>query len=167
MFRNYGDGDGEVRGRDNLVTVHTLDASTLTHGLNDSPIGMLARLLQRWKKWSDKNNDFDAVFSRDFILTQATVFRVTQSIGTSLRTYRNTVRRPWTPLHDRRPVVEPPAGVTPPSCEERIAAFENGPTRAMFNVVNVNAHRKGGHFGHYENPGAHVGDVRETFREAR
>lgn len=37
----------------------------------------------------------------------------------------------------------------------------------MFNVVNVNAHHKGGHFGHYENPGAYVGDVRETFRKAR
>ena len=55
------------------VAVHMLDASTLTHGLNDSPIGMLAWLLQRWKKWSDKNGDVDAVFSRDFILTQATV----------------------------------------------------------------------------------------------
>ena len=37
----------------------------------------------------------------------------------------------------------------------------------MFNVVNVNARHKGGHFGHYENPGAYVGDVRETFRKAR
>ena len=91
--------------------------------------------------------------------------------------YRNTIRHPWTPLHDRRPVVEPPVGFTfllgdvyPPgvtTVEERIASFENGPTRAMFNVVNVNAHHKGGHFGHYENPEAYVGDVRETFRKAR
>ncbi|CAL9353625.1 epoxide hydrolase family protein [Streptomyces sp. enrichment culture] len=94
------------------VAVHMLDASTLSHGLNDSPIGMLAWLLQRWKKWSDKNNDFDAVFSRDFVLTQATVFWVTQSIGSSIRMYRNAVRHPWTPSHDRQPTVEPPAGFT-------------------------------------------------------
>jgi hypothetical protein len=77
-------------------------------------------------------------------------------------------------LHDRQPVVEPPAGVTfllgdvyPPEVstpEERIAAFENGPTRGLYNVINVNAHYKGGHFVHYENP---EGDVRETFRRAR
>jgi pimeloyl-ACP methyl ester carboxylesterase len=159
------------------VIVHMLDAQTITHGLNDSPAGMLAWLLQRWKKWSDKNGDFDAVFSRDFILTQATVFWVTQSIGPSIRMYRNTIRYPWTPVHDRQPVVEPPAGFTfllgdayPPGVrtpQERIAAFENGPTRGLFNVINVNAHHKGGHFVHYENPEAVVGDVRETFRRAR
>ncbi|MEW2294389.1 epoxide hydrolase [Streptomyces sp. NPDC006743] len=159
------------------VAAHMLDASTLTHGLNDSPIGMLAWLLRRWKKWSDKRGDFEADFSRDFILTQATVFWATQSIGTSIRMYRNAVRHPWVPSHDRRPVVEPPAGFTfllgdayPPgvdTVEGRIAAFENGPTRDVFNVVNVNAHMKGGHFVHYENPEAFTADLRETFRRLR
>jgi pimeloyl-ACP methyl ester carboxylesterase len=159
------------------VAVHMLDASTLTHGLNDSPIGMLAWLLRRWKKWSDKRGDFEESFPRDFILTQATTFWVTQSIGTSIRMYRNAVRYPWVPSHNRQPVVEPPAGFTfllgdayPPgidTVEERIAAFENGPTRSSFNVVNVNAHMKGGHFVHYENPEAFSSDLRETFRKLR
>lgn len=30
------------------VAAHMLDAQTLTHGLNDSPVGMLAWELQRW-----------------------------------------------------------------------------------------------------------------------
>lgn len=33
--------------------------------------------------------------------------------------------------------------------------------------MNVNAHPKGGHFGHYENPDAYITDVRETFRKVR
>ncbi|MFD1930655.1 epoxide hydrolase family protein [Nonomuraea mangrovi] len=159
------------------VAVHMLDASTLTHGLNDSPIGMLAWLLRRWKKWSDKRGDFDENFPRDFILTEATAFWVNQAIGSSIRMYRNAVRYPWVPSHDRRPVVEPPTGFTfllgdayPPgvdTVEARIAAFENGPTRSSFNVINVNAHMKGGHFVHYENPEAFTDDVRETFRKLR
>jgi hypothetical protein len=36
------------------VAVHMLDAQTITHGLNDSPVGLLARILQRWKEWSDQ-----------------------------------------------------------------------------------------------------------------
>jgi hypothetical protein len=154
-----------------------LDASTLTHGLNDSPIGMLAWLLQRWKKWSDKNGDFEKAFPRDFVLTQATTFWVTESIGTSIRMYRNAVRYPWVPSHDRQPTVEPPAGFTfllgdayPPgvrTIEERIAAFESGPTRGAFNPINVNAHEKGGHFVHYENTEAFVTDLRATFRKLR
>lgn len=159
------------------VAVHMLDGQTLTHGLNDSPIALLAWLVQRWKKWSDKNGDFEQTFSRDFILTQATAFWVTQTIGSSIRMYRNAVRYPWTPVHDRQPTVEPPAGFTfllgdvyPPGVhtpEERIAAFEQGPTRDFFNPIHVNAHDKGGHFVHYENPEALVGDVRETFRKLR
>ena len=91
--------------------------------------------------------------------------------------HRNTIRYPWTPLHDRQLVVEPPAGFTfllgdvhPPGVripQERTAAFENGPTRGLFNAINVNVHHKGGHFVHYEKPEAVVGDVRETFRRAR
>jgi hypothetical protein len=72
-----------------------LDAQTLTHGLTDSPIGMLAWLLQRWKKWSDRYGDFEQVFPRDFILTNATIYWATQTIGSSIRIYRNAARYPW------------------------------------------------------------------------
>ncbi|MFF0967265.1 epoxide hydrolase family protein [Streptomyces sp. NPDC003703] len=161
------------------VAVHMLDAQTVTHGFNDSPVGMLAWLLQRWKKWSDKNNrdKFDEVFPRDFILTNATIYWVTQSIGSSMRVYKNAVRHPWKPEHDRHPQVEPPAGFSlllgdtyPPgvrTTEERVAAFENGPSRPWFNPVNVKAHAEGGHFGPWENPDAFVTDIRETFRNLR
>lgn len=125
VFQNYG--DGEARSRDNLVTVYMLDASTLTHGPNDSPIGMLAWLLQRWKKWSDKNNG-------GFACT---------ATWSATPGHRCATADPWSN----------PRPASPPSYEERVAAFENGPTRAMFNVVNVNAHHEGGHSDHYEKLG--------------
>jgi hypothetical protein len=40
--------------------VHMLDGQTLTHGLNDSPIGLLAWTLKRWKTWSDRRQAADA-----------------------------------------------------------------------------------------------------------
>ncbi|WP_194236241.1 hypothetical protein [Streptomyces acidicola] len=143
------------------VAAHMLDAQTITHGLNDSPAGMLVWILQRWKKWSDRWGHFDEVFDRDFILTNATIFWATRTIGSSLRVYRNCNRYPWTPSHDRHPQVQAPAGFSfllgdayPPgvrTVEEPIAAFENGPTRHLFNAVHVNAHQKGGHFTAWEN----------------
>jgi hypothetical protein len=49
----------------------------------------------------------------------------------------------------------------------RVAAFENGPTRALYNPVLVRAHAKGGHLVPFENPAAVIDDVRATFRMLR
>jgi hypothetical protein len=49
----------------------------------------------------------------------------------------------------------------------RVAAFEDGPTRPLFNPVYVKAHAKGGHFVPFENPEAVIDDVRATFRMLR
>ncbi|SCE77771.1 epoxide hydrolase family protein [Micromonospora mirobrigensis] len=158
------------------VAVHMLDAQTLTHGLNDSPAGMLAWLLQRWRKWSDKNGVFEEAYPRDHILTNATIYWVTRSIGSSIRSYRNAVRYPWQPSHDRTPAIEAPAGFTflsgdvyPPgtTVDTRVTAFENGPTRQWFNPVYAKAHPRGGHFVPWENPEAVIEDVRATFRGLR
>jgi hypothetical protein len=158
------------------VAVHMLDGQTITHGLNDSPVGMLAWILQRWKHWSDKNGTFDEAFPRDHILTNATIYWVNQAIGSSIRSYANAVRYPWTPSHDRAPLVEAPAGFTfllgdayPPgvTVENRVESFMNGPMRPLYDVVYAKAHEKGGHFGPWENPDAVIEGIRDTFRGLR
>ncbi|MGW3465563.1 alpha/beta fold hydrolase, partial [Streptomyces olivaceoviridis] len=67
------------------VTAHLLDGQTLTHGLNDSPAGLLAWVLKRWRTWSDRNADFEAEWPADDILTFATIFWVNQAIGPDAR----------------------------------------------------------------------------------
>ncbi|MFR9794774.1 epoxide hydrolase family protein [Streptomyces sp. MS06] len=157
------------------VVAHMLDGQTLTHGLNDSPAGMLAWILKRWRKWSDPATDFDEVFPADHILTNATLYWANQAIGSSVRAYRNANLHPWTPSHGRTPAVGAPAGFTfllgdasPPGVhtpEERRAAF--GRTGFYGDVRAVNVHGRGGHFGPWENPEAWVHDLRATFRELR
>lgn len=158
------------------VAVHILDGQTITHGLNDSPAGMLAWILRRWKKWSDKKGDFEEAFPRDHILTNATIYWVNQAIGTSIRAYANANRYPWQPSHDRTPLIEAPAGFTfllgdtsPPgvTMETRMDAFKSGPMGPMFNPVYAKAHAEGGHFAAWENPEAMIEGIRETFRGLR
>ncbi|MFJ9692240.1 epoxide hydrolase family protein [Kitasatospora sp. NPDC101183] len=158
------------------VAVHMLDGATLSHGLSDSPAGLLAWLLERWHAWSDDGGDVESVFTRDDLLTHATIFWVNNSIATSVRYYANANRYPWTRSHDRTPAVEAPVGVTlvayenPPgirTAAERVEAFLAGPQAAWFNHVNVNAHERGGHFIPWENPEAWVDDLRRTFRGRR
>ncbi|MCI2422940.1 epoxide hydrolase [Saccharopolyspora sp. K220] len=154
------------------VAVHTLDSSTLAYGLSDSPAGMLAWILERWANWSDNDGNVENVFSKDEILTNAMIYWVTNSIGTSMRAYANAVRYPWTPSHDLQPPVQAITGITlvgyenPPgvTTENRVADFLKSPREPWYNHVNVTAHPRGGHFIPWEVPDEWVDDLRRTFR---
>lgn len=157
------------------LAAHVLAPSTLAHGLSDSPAGMLAWILERWANWSDNHGDVETVFTKDDLLTHATIYWVTNSIGTSVRTYANNNRFPWTPSHDRQPAVEAPTGITfvgyenPPgvTTSQRVRHFLNSDRAAWYNHVNLTAHDRGGHFIPWEIPDLWVDDLRRTFRGRR
>jgi microsomal epoxide hydrolase len=133
---------------------------------------MLAWILQRWTSWSDNGGDIETVFSKDDLLTHAMIFWVNNAIGTSIRTYANNNRYPWTPSHDRRPVIEAPTGITfvahenPPgvSTDQRVQNFLETDRAGWYNHVNLTAHDRGGHFIPWEIPAEWVTDLRRTFR---
>ncbi|MEU5868059.1 epoxide hydrolase [Nonomuraea sp. NPDC047529] len=158
------------------LAAHVLAPSTLGFGLADSPAGMLAWILERWTKWSDNGGDIENVFTKDDLLTHATIFWAGNTIDSSIRTYANNNRYPWTPSHDRWPVVEAPTGITfvgyenPPGVttgEQRIQGFVDGERGAWYNHVDITAHDRGGHFIPWEIPGEWVADLRRTFRPYR
>jgi pimeloyl-ACP methyl ester carboxylesterase len=60
---------------------------TLGYALNDSPAGLAAWILEKWRAWSDSDGDLDARFSQDFLLTMLTLYWVTETITTSIRDY--------------------------------------------------------------------------------
>ena len=153
------------------LAAHMLDSSTLAYGLSDSPAGMLAWILRRWMAWSDNGGDIETVFSKDDLLTHAMIYWVTNSIGTSIRTYANNNRYPWTPSHDRRPVVQAPTGITfveyenPPgvTTDRRVEHFLASDRAGWYNHVNLTVHDRGGHFIPWEIPTEWVADLRRTF----
>jgi hypothetical protein len=158
------------------VAAHLLDGQTLTHGLNDSPVGMLAWVLKRWRTWSDRNADFDANWPADDILTFATIYWVNQAVGSSIRAYKNASLYPPKPVNDLKPYVQAPAGFTfllgdsspgAESPEERVEIFKAGGGQFYADVRDINVHERGGHFGPYENPEAWIHDLRATYRKLR
>ncbi|MGW4407885.1 epoxide hydrolase family protein [Nonomuraea sp. NPDC004702] len=158
------------------LAAHMLAPSTLGHGLADSPAGMLAWILERWTKWSDNHGDVENVFTKDDLLTHATIFWAGNTIDSSIRTYANNNRYPWTPSHDRWPVVEAPTGITfvdfenPPGVttgDQRIRGFLDGDRAAWYNHAGITCHARGGHFIPWEIPDEWVADLRRTFRPHR
>lgn len=157
------------------LAVHVLDSETLAYGLSDSPVGMLAWILERWMNWSDNNGDIETIFSKDDLLTHAMIFWTNNTIETSMRMYANANRYPWTPAHDRWPVIEAPTGITfvgyenPPgvTTENRIQDFLKSERASWYNHVNIAVHERGGHFIPWEIPENWINDLRRTFQSYR
>src|SRR6185436_5824667 len=60
---------------------------TLAQGLSDSPSGLLAWILEKYRAWSDCGGDVSTRFDDDFLLTQASLYWFTNTISTSFRPY--------------------------------------------------------------------------------
>ncbi|MCZ8116177.1 epoxide hydrolase family protein [Silanimonas sp.] len=147
------------------VAVQVLDPQTLSYALHDSPVGLLAWLLERRRAWGDCRRGVVETFGRDFLLTTTMLYWATDSFVTSARFYAEAARNLWQPCHSRTPQVEAPTG---------ISVFRHDGTtglgagmESLFNVVYSQTHDEGGHFAPIEVPDRIVDDIRATFRTVR
>ncbi len=147
------------------MAVHSLDPQTLTYALHDSPAGWLAWMLERRRAWTDCDGELLRVYTPDELLTAASIYWLTGTIGSSLRFYADNARRPWQPSHTRQPPCEAPTA---------IAVFPRDvllvPRRIAERHANIRRWTvmpRGGHFAPAEQPGLLVDDLRAFFRELR
>ena len=135
---------------------------TVSYGLNDSPSGLAAWIVEKWRRWSDCGGDVERSYTKDELLTNISVYWFTQSISSSMRLYKETFRGSTTPRPSPR--IEVPTGV---------ATFKeaNRPPRVLaehaYNLKRWTDMEQGGHFPAMENPGGLVHEVREFFRPLR
>jgi microsomal epoxide hydrolase len=66
---------------------------TLSYGLNDSPVGLLAWIIEKFHGWSDINGQLESVFTKDELLTNVMIYWVTQTAGSSARFYYEKAHR--------------------------------------------------------------------------
>jgi pimeloyl-ACP methyl ester carboxylesterase len=140
---------------------HASKPQTLAHALNDSPAGLASWVLEKFRAWSDCGGDLDAVYDRDDLLTNLTVYWATQTIGSSMRLYYETVRSTGA----RWGRVEVPTGMA-------MSGADMFPTprawvERSYNVVHWTDLPRGGHFLEWEVPDLVATDVRAFFRRYR
>lgn len=149
------------------VAVQSVDPQTLAYALVDSPVGTAAWLWERRRAWSDCDGDLLSVHTPDFLCTMASIYWLTRSIGTSLRSYWEHFHSgmPITPLHDRMPVVEVPAAycIHP----KEVMLVPRTIAERYTNLRQWTVMERGGHFGFSEQPAAMVAQVRDFFRGYR
>jgi pimeloyl-ACP methyl ester carboxylesterase len=67
--------------------IQSTKPQTLAYALNDSPAGLAAWIVEKWRSWTDSGGDLEAHVARDFLLTVVTLYWVTGTIATSVRDY--------------------------------------------------------------------------------
>ena len=58
---------------------------TLAYGLNDSPAGLAAWIVEKFRSWSDCNGNVESVYTKDEMLTNIMIYWVTETINSSTR----------------------------------------------------------------------------------
>jgi pimeloyl-ACP methyl ester carboxylesterase len=130
---------------------------TLGAALNDSPAGLLAWIVEKFRTWSDCDGDPERVFTRDQLLTNVMVYWVTQTITSSMRLY-------WEHVHTAEP---PPGFVAVPTGVARypkeILRFPRSWVERAYNVTHWADLPRGGHFAAMEQPDLFAADLKTFF----
>ena len=145
------------------VTVHSSDPQTLAYALADSPVGTAAWMWERRRNWSDCDGDVVGVFGRDFLCATASLYWLTNSIGSSLRIYKDHFGIDWKPLDDALPVMRAPAAVM--ISPKELVMVPRAEAERTMNLKRWTTMPKGGHFAVSERPEGFVGEVRAFFGE--
>ncbi len=140
--------------------IQSTKPQSLGYGLNDSPAGLTAWILEKWRSWADSRGDLDARFSRDFLLTTVTLYWVTQTITSSMRDYFDNDNRRFRVTLGPQNFVKVSTG---------IAVFahqfvdEGEPPREwaerLYNVRRWTSMPRGGHFAAAEEPALLARDI--------
>ena len=137
---------------------------TLAFALTDSPAGLAAWIVEKFRAWSDCGGRIENAIDRDTMLADIALYWFTGAIGSSFWPYYARLHGPW-PIPDS-PAIAVPMGY---------AAFPREilrPPRSMAERVYADIRRwtempRGGHFAALEQPEALVAEITEFFRPLR
>jgi pimeloyl-ACP methyl ester carboxylesterase len=133
--------------------IQSTKPQTLAYGLNDSPAGLAAWILEKWRSWSQSGGDLDAHFSRDFLLTVVTIYWVTSTIAPSMRDYFDNRRWQGEPHLTVADFVRVPTAIA--NFADMLIRDGEAPrewAERLYNVQQWTSMPRGGHFAASEEP---------------
>ncbi len=139
---------------------------TLGVGLNDSPAGLAAWIVEKFHGWSDIDQQsvhgLDAKFSKDDMLTDISLYWFTASITSSARIY----------YESRHVAMQEPLGyVDVPTAgaifPKEIYLTPRRWAEEQYNIVRWTPMPRGGHFAAMEEPELLLEDIRAFYRSLR
>jgi pimeloyl-ACP methyl ester carboxylesterase len=130
---------------------------TLAAALGDSPAGLVAWIIDKYRDWSDCGGDLETRWDKDTLLTVATLYWATGTIGSSFRQYYDYG------LNEPVPRITVPAAVTL-SNEPAYAGYPRSLAERVFaDLRHWSTPHRGGHFMAHEEPEQVAAELRSFF----
>jgi microsomal epoxide hydrolase len=137
---------------------------TLAFALADSPAGLAAWIVEKFRGWSDCDGTIENAIPRDRMLANIALYWFTGAIGSSFWPYWARAHGPW-PIPDGERV-EVPTGYTA-FPKEILRPPRSVAERMYADIRRWTVMPKGGHFAALEQPDALAAEIREFFRPLR
>ncbi|MBC7892485.1 MAG: epoxide hydrolase [Sphingobacteriaceae bacterium] len=135
---------------------------TAAFGLNDSPAGLAAWLVEKFQSWSDCGGNIETRFTKDELLTNLTIYWATETIRSSFAPYYEQEENPpensWKPLNVPTGIAIFPKDIVP---------APRAYAERLYNVQRWTEMPRGGHFAALEEPELFVEELRAFFRPLR
>ena len=136
---------------------------TLAYGLNDSPVGLCAWIVEKFYSWSDCNGNIESVFTKDELLSNVSLYWFTGTIHSSIRLYNEDSRAP---LHfSKNDFINTPVGIAKFHKEEPFPPrkfIERG-----YSIQHWTDIPAGGHFAAMEQPALLANDIIQFAKELK
>lgn len=139
---------------------------TLGYGLNDSPAGLAAWIVEKFHAWCDCQGDLESIFTKDELLTNVMLYWVTETATSAARLYYESRRVAGAGL-----LTAPPDRIEVPTAGAIFPYELTIPPRrwaeAHYNITRWTEMPRGGHFAAFEQPELLVEDIRAFYRDLR
>jgi pimeloyl-ACP methyl ester carboxylesterase len=137
---------------------------TLAFALTDSPAGLAAWIVEKFRAWSDCAGDPEAVFTKDQLLANISLYWFSGAIGSSFWPYYARLHGPW-PIPDGGAITVPAGYAEFP--REMLRPPRSLAASTYADIRRWSVMDKGGHFAAMEQPDALAHEIREFFRPLR
>jgi pimeloyl-ACP methyl ester carboxylesterase len=125
-------------------------------GLADSPAGLAAYLVEKYRRWSDCDGEVERRFSRDQLCDYLTMYWATGTIASSMRLYWGERADRWRPKEGEVVEVPAAAAVFP---AEIINPPREWTARLLAGLRRWTEMPRGGHFAAHEEPALLADDL--------
>jgi pimeloyl-ACP methyl ester carboxylesterase len=136
---------------------------TLAYALTDSPLGLAAWYVEKFRSWSSCQSEPDEILTKDEMITDIMLHWLTGTAHSAMRLYSESREHPLHLAPGQR--IKPPCGIV--HLPKELPMPPRSWAERAFNIVHWTSLPRGGHFAAWEVPELLAEDIRAFFRPLR